>query len=122
VIVVPSSDVRKGIEDASINASGFKFMSGEILVVSAILGFSTRSWIIFGASLVILYALLFIKATAPILGILLSIGWGYIGFYFGRAWSGLTAAIILMIIAFIITIGIHIAAIDYKKDIVKADK
>lgn len=48
----------------------------------------------------------------------MSVGWGYLGWYIGSAWIGSTgAAVVISALAFLVTMGAHLAGIQHLKDI-----
>ena len=109
-------DVRKGATQAEFNDTASTFLFGEIFIVSVGLGIAFTSWFVFGLALLGLIILVNFKSAAIYVCGLFSICWGALIFVIGDAIGGLGAGIVLGIIALIVSVGLHIGAMEYVED------
>ena len=71
-------NTRKGFTQAQFNDSASSLLMGEIVVISALLGWANSSWYVFGGLFIGLIILFFIPVINIILTIIFSVAWGYI--------------------------------------------
>jgi|SRR5690606_7718636 len=112
-----SNDVRKGLTNAKFNEKNSSFLFSEILIISIISGLYWDSWLIFGSLLFSLIIFLTIKPLAIILCIFLSLSWAIIGFFIGSFFNSTSASIVMSLIGFFASLGIHLSALNWVKDI-----
>ena len=111
-------DVRKGITNAKFNEERANVLYGEIAIIAIGVGIGSQSWWIFGATVLGLFITLAIPALTIALAILLSIGWGLIGYNIGNAFSdGMAAPLVLGAIGLLCGAGTHWAALEWHHDI-----
>lgn len=111
------NDVRKGMTNARFNEEQMGILSGEIAIIAIVAGIYTKSWLIFGATFVGLAAALAFPIVAIPLMVLLSIGWGVIGYSIGSLVGSKDASVVLGIIGLLAGLGVHMAAIKWVEDI-----
>lgn len=112
-------NVRKGITNANFNQEQSGILFGEIFLIAGGLGLYTESWWVFGGLFIGLIIGLFIPFVAIPLMILLSLCWGAIGFGIGTLFGSTAAAAVLGIIGLLAGAGVHMAALEWTKDIGK---
>ncbi|QPA33420.1 hypothetical protein [Thermaerobacillus caldiproteolyticus] len=111
-------EIRKGVTQAEFNEDASKILFGEIFIISVILGAMTHSWWVFGVCFIGLIACIWFEKTAFYLAIILSIGWGILGFLIGLNWIDNTgAAVVLSILGLLCGLGVHMAGLEYTRDI-----
>ena len=111
------NEVRKGMTNAKFNEEQSGILFGEIFIISSGLGLYTQSWWIFGTTFIGLIIALFIPAIAIPLMIILSIGWGIIGFGIGAIFGSTGASVVLGIIGLLAGLGVHFAALQWANDV-----
>ena len=72
-------NTRKGFTQAQFNDSASSLLMGEIVVISALLGWANSSWYVFGGLFIGLIILFFIPVINIILTIIFSVAWAIIG-------------------------------------------
>lgn len=112
------NDVRAGVSQAKANETGFAFLAVEVFLVAVGAGLLYKSWYVFGASWIgLLIAMQFSPLATP-LCIGLSLAWGAAGYVLAEhlKWGG-GAEVVIAGLAFAITMGFHLGAIDHTKDL-----
>lgn len=109
------NELKKAISEQKNEEMAFGCISIELFLIPVIIGFSLHSWIAFGISLVVMFVLFLNRKIAPILSIVLSLGWGVIGYGIGHIFN-LSASIVLCILFFILTYGLHLSAMKHNED------
>lgn len=111
------ANVRQGIAQSQVNTGSFFILSFEILIFSIALGLGFKSWYVFGASILLLS--LFISNTylSIAFSFLMIVGWGFIGYLIGSVFGGIAPKIVLSILAFVTSIGIHFSAVEHFRDL-----
>jgi len=108
---------RAGVTQASYNEDAMGCFSFEVLVLSIAVGIGKSSWWWGGGTF---FITLLVMAT-PGLNHLFSVGisavWGIVGFSIGTAFRQQGADWVLAILAFVISLGIHMGAIQWAEDI-----
>lgn len=110
-------EVRKGVTNARFNDTASNLFFGELLMLSVTLGLIYQSWAVFGTVLLITIVLSYIRKTLIILMAALSITWTILSYWLGLTLGGWMAAVPISIIALIFTVGIHIGAYEWIRDI-----
>ncbi|GEM_PF-4630428 len=110
------SDIRGAISQAELNAGSAKVLYGEIVILSLGLGLFTQSFLVFIIVLFVSMIMISFKSFGRILCVFFSLFWGAIGFLIGTLESTIMA-IVLALIAFILSLGVHMSAIQYVDDI-----
>jgi hypothetical protein len=113
---VGSSAVRKGVINARFNERNVKYLAGEILIISAIVGFMAQSWWGFGGIYLVLMIFCCIKPLAMPLALALSIIWAVIGYYIGSIFSE-SASFVVAILGLLGGIGCHLSALEWVRDL-----
>ena len=72
-------NTRKGFTQAQFNDSASSLLMGEIVVISALLGWANSSWYVIGGLFIGLIILFFIPVINIILTIIFSVAWAFIG-------------------------------------------
>ena len=118
-----SDDVRKGITEAKLNESQSGLIFMEHLLVSILLGvachfhFHKWGWWVFGGAYIGGFCLLLNSFFARLFSLACSIGWGYLGYLLGMAFKSFPAAVVLAIIFFLISFGLHLADLQWMQDV-----
>ena len=110
------NEVRKGVTNAKFNEDNSGILFLEVLIVSAVIGFVLTSWIYFGLSIFVMMFCLLFRPLAVLLSLVISIGWGIIGYLIGTLFSH-DASIVLGIIGLLSGLGMHMSAIQWTRDI-----
>lgn len=109
--------VRKGMTNAQFNERSVSFLSGEIFLISIIVGIVTQSWWWGGGAFLGLIIGFSVKILAIPLVVLLSALWGFLGVKLG-AWFGSNGAMaVLGLFFFLGSIGVHFSALQWFKDL-----
>ncbi|WP_217511854.1 hypothetical protein [Vibrio metschnikovii] len=111
------NEVRKGVTNAKFNEEQSGILFGEMTIISIVIGLYAQSWWIFGITLAGLIIALFIPIIAIPLMVVLSIGWGIIGYGIGALFGSTGASVVIGIIGFVAGIGVHFSALQWAKDI-----
>lgn len=111
-----SGEVRKGVTQAKFNADYANVVFGEIGLIAIAVGVYCQSWYVFGGVLLGLICTMMIPLLNIILAITLSVIWGGIGYEIGTFFST-QASYVICGLSFLSGIGIHLAAIEWSKDI-----
>ena len=111
------NDVRRGVSQAKYNEDAAKFVIWEILVASIILGVKLESWWMFGISLIVSFVIINIKPLAGVFGFLFSVLWAVVGWAIGEAIGNTGASVVLSVLAFLISMRLHMAAFEWVQDI-----
>jgi hypothetical protein len=85
-----------------------KLVNLEVVVIAALVGLATQSWIGFLVTLFGLFALLRVPYLGGAVAVVLSVMWGVFGWHVG-AWfhSGIGPQVALAIVGFLIGFGAH---------------
>jgi hypothetical protein len=110
-------DVRKGMTNANFNEENSNILFGEIAIIAIGIGLITQSWWWGGGIFIGFIIALFIKPIAIFLMIVLSIGWGVVGYAIGAAFDSTGAMIVLSILGFLAGAGLHFSALEWAEDI-----
>lgn len=95
----------------------------EHLLVSILLGvachfhFHKWGWWAFGGAYVGGFCLLLNSFFARIFSLACSVGWGYLGYLLGMAFKSFPAAVVLTVIFFLISFGLHLADLRWMQDV-----
>lgn len=116
-----SRDVRKGVTNAKFNEEQSNVLMIEIMIISIGFGLFTQSWWGFGGILIALMMSMHIPFIAIPLMVVLSVGWGIIGYGIGSLFGSTGASVVMGGIAFLAGIGTHMAALEWVKDIGDSD-
>ena len=120
---MPIENVRAGITQAKFNEDAWNFLGFELVIVSIFAGIYYSSWYIFAGVLLSLFVVLLIKPLAIILVIVLSGIWAFLGYQLASILSwGDGAGFVVGGLAFLTTLGMHIGAIEYARDLNDTDK
>ncbi|KFN07239.1 MULTISPECIES: hypothetical protein [Paenibacillus] len=111
--------VRRGVTQAKFNDTASNWLYGEIFVISVAIIIFTGSWVLFGISLIGMIVLTVIRRLAVVLMVLLSLFWAIIGGVIGLHLGGIAAAIVIGVIALLVTGGLHIRALEWIDDMDK---
>lgn len=124
-------EVRKGLVNHEVNRDLFGFLTVECLMLSGLLTYFGTTWFHFNlvATLALSLIGVFILALTPmyhILGVFLSIGWGYLLFKLlfwlvavtsGAVWLCWTLGIVGFVFGFLVTLAARIGGKEYIDDI-----
>ncbi len=128
-------NTRKGFTQAQFNDSASSLLMGEIVVISALLGWANSSWYVFGGLFIGLIILFFIPVINIILTIIFSVAWAFIGAaiccYFEDVSLSDTSSLddlfltlfsvpssqVVGAILLLISLGIHFAGIEWIRDV-----
>lgn len=117
-----SKSVRKGIVDAEFNSGAFGILSIEITVIAIALGVHFESWWIGGG---IWLGAIMLSAVSKwfgiVLAIVLSAGWGLIGFGIGAMFENTGAEVVCATLGFVTGLGIHLGAMQYGQDLSRSE-
>ena len=115
-----TNDVRAGMNQADLDQT-----VGGALIINAIIGAIaigvwSKSWWVFGISLIVLLGLVHVKAFAIIIGVIASIGAGIIS-YFAITWifESTAAGVVLGIIVALVVGGANMRSFEYIKSLDK---
>lgn len=111
-------NVRSAVTKAKFNEQNSGILFFEIAIISIAIGYIYKSWFFFGGSLLGLIICTKIKPLAVLLGFVLSLAWGIIGYFIGKYFSH-DASIVLGVLAFLIGIGAHMSAFEWVSDVGK---
>jgi hypothetical protein len=111
-----TGDVRRGITQARYNEEQANAFYKEVLFLSIISGVFLQSWFVFLGALIFLL----VGIHVPLLGTIiiwgLSLAWGVGGYALGSIFND-EASIVLGIIAFVCSLGVHYSAKEYGADL-----
>ena len=112
-----SNDVRKGMTNAQFNEKQSGILMTEIFIIAVVCGLYFTSWWVFGGVLLGLIIGLFIPQVAIPFIILLSVGWGAVGYGIGSMFGSTGASIVLGVIGLLAGVGSHLGALQWAKDV-----
>lgn len=110
------NEVIRAIKRAEMSKDAFGILVVESTLVSAAAGFFARSWWVFGAVLLALFAGLAFRPIAICLVALFSVGWAAIGVLLGFLAGSVIASVVLGIVGFIAGLVIHLLAVEWVED------
>ena len=96
-----SNDVRKGMTNAQFNEKQSGILMTEIFIIAVVCGLYFTSWWVFGGVLLVL----------------LSVGWGAVGYGIGSMFGSTGASIVLGVIGLLAGVGSHLGALQWAKDV-----
>lgn len=108
---------RRGLTNARFNEENSNIFLGEIVVIAIAVGLWAHSWWAFGGALLGLFLALRVPVLALILVVLLSAGWGFIGWAIGTMFANLGAQVVLATLAFVAGLGAHLSGLEWVQDI-----
>ncbi|HGA6477148.1 TPA: hypothetical protein ACIS76_000480 [Salmonella enterica subsp. enterica serovar Saintpaul] len=112
-----SQDVRRGITNAHFNEQHSNILFGEVFLIAIVAGLVTKSWWVGGGTLAaFIIGLQFSFIAIPLLFIL-SLVWGAIGYGIGTLFESSGASWVIGIFAFLCGLGVHLAGLQWMKDI-----
>lgn len=111
------NDVRKGITNAKFNEENSTILFSQITLLSIGLGIYFKSWWVFGGTILGFLIGLNIKPLAVIICILLSVGWGLVGYGIGLLFESNPASIVLAIIGLLSGLGTNFSGLQWVEDI-----
>jgi hypothetical protein len=111
-----TSNVRKGITQAHFNEQQLGIIAIEIFIIASFTGWQYKDWYVFGGVFLGLIIAMYIPIINILLALVLSIGWGGIGYFLGNLLSQ-DAAYVIGGLALLAGLGVHIAAIEWVRDI-----
>ena len=114
-------DNRAGYSQARFNEGAFNFIGFEIILAALAVGVATKSWWWGGGVLFALLFGLFFRMVAWPMALAFSLAWGGAAWVVGTAAWGIPAGWVLAGIAFLASLGAHIGAMDYARDIGRAE-
>lgn len=112
-----SDDVRKGMTNAKFNEEHSGILIAEIFIIAIAAGFMKQSWWVGGGTFAALMIGLQFKVIAVPLLFLLSLVWGAIGYGIGTLFESPGASWVIGIFAFLCGVGVHMAGLQWMKDI-----
>lgn len=111
------NDVRAAVSQAKFNEEASLLLGIEIIFMSIILGWGFHSWWVFGGVFLgTMTALAASKIFANVLCLAFSLFWGFIGYGIGTLFHSPGAKVVLAIIAFVGTLGVHLSAVEWHSD------
>ena len=111
-----SGNVRKGVSQANFNQQFIGLVYFEIFAIAALVGWYQTSWYYFGGALIGLLILLMIPYVNLLLALAFALGWGGAGYLVGKFISQ-DASYVIGVILFLSGLGVHMAAIEWTKDV-----
>lgn len=127
-----SGDTRKGFTQARFNDDAFAWVATEIFLVSAIAGWETRNWYVFGG----LFFGMLICMYIPVINMIMSFSLSLLsGFVVGVLLGGekimrlssiselfdYPSSLVVGGLVFLISLGMHVGAIEYGRDLVDSE-
>ena len=110
--------VEAGIINADVAESGVGCLFFQVLAASVGLGVWSKSWWVFGACLLSMFIMTFIKPLAIALSVLLALTFGALGWALGYyALESTGAGVVIGGIAFVCALGGNIAGLEYIRHI-----
>lgn len=117
-MIMSLKDVRRGNTQAQFNKSASNWLFLEIFTIAVIIGWYDQSWYAFGGSLLVMIIMLNVRVLAIALLVILSILWGYIGWYVGSFFNwGTESSVVLAVFGLLSTGGLHMAALEWVEDL-----
>ncbi|WP_447868307.1 hypothetical protein [Rahnella aceris] len=110
-------EVRSAITQSKFNEENSGVLLAEIFIISAVCGFVGSSWWAFGGSLILLFIILSVKVLSQIFMVVLSLGWGLVGYGIGSVFGSVGAMVVLSVIGFICGLGLHLSGLQWLKDL-----
>lgn len=111
-----TGNVRKGITQAHFNEQQFGIIAMEIFIIASFAGWYYKDWFVFGGVLIGLIVAMYTPIINILLALILSVGWGGIGYFLGILMSQ-DAAYVIGGLALLSGLGIHLAAIEWVRDV-----
>lgn len=126
-----NKDVRKGLVNHEVNRDLFGFLTVECLMLSGLLTYIGTAWFGFNFIATLVFSLIgvFILAVTPlyhVLGVFISLGWGYLAFKLlfwlvevtgGSVWLEWTLGVVGLVFGFLVTLAARIGGKEYIEDI-----
>ena len=111
-------EIVSAIHEADMNNEGPTFMFIEIVAIGALVGWFKESWYVGAGVSIALLVLLSIPIVRVLVGLLLSVGWGFAASGIAnRNELGDEAVVIIGIIGFIFAFAAHVMYFDWSKAI-----
>ena len=112
-----AGNVRKGIVQAAWNRKANAMFIEEGTLISLIVGLATWSWIWFGATILFVSVVLMIPVLNKIFSFVMSVIWGLLAGGVMGYFISVEAGWVCGLLTFLVSIGYHLAAIEYAKDL-----
>ncbi len=110
-------DVRRGHTQAEFNDTASNWLFFEVLFLAVAAGLTTSSWWVFGGCILGMLIMTWVRKLAIVLVIILTLLWTVIAFAVGLNFWGWGAALVLGVLALLITAGLHMGALEWMDDV-----
>lgn len=85
----------------------------EVLFISGAVGITSESWWAFGGTMLAFLVILSIRQLAWIFIVIMSLGWGTLGYELGKSFShGMGAPIVVGGVFFLVSLGSHASGLE----------
>ena len=108
---------RAGVTQASFNEDAMGCFSLEVVALAIAVGIGKSSWWWGGGTFLLTLVVMATPGLNHLFSVGISFAWGLVGFSIGTAFKQQGADWVIAIISFVISLGIHLGAIQWAEDI-----
>ena len=115
------TDIRAGNSQSRFNDEASSLVYTEITIIAIAIGIGMSSWWWFGGIFLGGVVIMAIPYLNILFALAISAAWGYVAYHIGDAIGQDGADIVLCIIASLLSLGLHISAIEWTLDMGRKD-